>query len=133
MAMWILVGDEASARLFEAEEAGRDWRPVEVFSHPQSRMKAEDMMTDMPNNMESGMPVRDHEGMKFAKEIAKYFQTHQNNFQRLILVGPPRFLGALRGELSNPVAKKVTDSLNKELTQLSERELKDKLTTELML
>lgn len=133
MAMWILVSDEASARLFEAEEAGQDWRPVTVFNHPQSRMKAKDLMTDFPNNMESGMPVRDHEGKVFARELAKYLQTHQNDFQRLILVGPPRFLGALRGELASPVAKKVTDSLNKELTQLNDRELKQKLADELMI
>lgn len=133
MATWILVGDEASARLFEAEDPSGDWRAVQVFSHPQSRMKAEDFLTDRPNNEESGMPPRDFEGMRFTREIAQHFDRNQNAFDRLIIVGPPRFLGALRKNLSNPVAKKLTDSLNKELTQLNQRELQEKLVTELML
>ena len=133
MAMWILVGDEASARLFEADDDNQNWTAIETFSHPQSRMKAEEFMSDLPNAMESGMPAREFEGARFAKQIAKYFDSRQNNFQRLILVGPPRFLGLLRKELSNPVAKKLTDSLAKELTGLNERDLQQKLTIDLML
>ena len=133
MAMWILVGDEASARLFEADDEAQNWTPIENFSHPRSRMKAEEFITDLPNGPERGMPAREFEGARFAKQIAKYFDSRQNGFQRLILVGPPRFLGNLRKELSNAVAKKLTDSLAKELTGLNERDLQQKLTLDLML
>ncbi|MFL5319555.1 MAG: host attachment protein [Myxococcaceae bacterium] len=133
MAMWILVGDEASARLFDAEDDGQNWSLVTKFAHPESRARTQDMLTDFPNHPEDGTHIRDFEGMRFVKQLADYLAVNQNSYQRLIIVGPPRFLGALRKAISNPVAKKLTDSLNKELTQLKERELEERLTTELML
>lgn len=133
MAMWILVGDEASARLFEADDEANNWTPIQTFSHPESRARAKEIVTDYPNHPEDGVHVRDFEGARFAKELAKFLDTRQNDFQRLIVVGPPRFLGLFRKELSNPVAKKMTDSLAKELTNMGERELQEKLSIDLML
>lgn len=133
MAMWILVGDEASARLFQADDEAQNWTALQSFSHPESRARAGDIVTDYPNHPEDGNHVREFEGARFAKEIAKFLDLHQHKFERLVVAGPPRFLGLFRKELSNPVAKKMTDSLAKELTNLNERDLQEKLTTDLML
>ena len=40
-----------------------------------------------------------------------------------MLVAPPKFLGALRGELGKETAKLVVDELPKDLSSLNEREL----------
>lgn len=127
MATWILVGDEASARLFSANDAARRWRLREEFSHPQSRMKAEAVLTDRPNYPEPGTPQRDFEGLRFARALADHLDRHHGEFTRLVLVGPPRFLGELRKQLPGPVQKKLTDSLARELVHVETRELEDRV------
>ncbi|MEN9799075.1 MAG: hypothetical protein RL653_2771 [Pseudomonadota bacterium] len=127
MATWILVGDEASARLFTANDAARRWRLREEFSHPESRMKAEAVLTDHPNYQEPGTRHRDLEGLRFAREVAEHLAHHHGKYARLVLVGPPRFLGELRKHLPGPVQKKLTDSLARELVHVETRELEDRV------
>jgi protein required for attachment to host cells len=127
MTTWILVGDEASARLFTANEFARRWRLRGEFSHPESRMKAEEVLTDHPNYQEPGTRHRDLEGLRFARALADHLERHHGEFTRLVLVGPPRFLGELRKQLPGPVQKKLTDSLARELVHVETRELEDRV------
>ena len=127
MATWILVGDEASARLFTANDAARHWKLHAEFAHPESRMKAEAVLTDRPNYPEPGTPHRDAEGLRFAQQMAEHLVHHHGEYERLVLVGPPRFLGELRKHLPPPVLKKLTDSLARELVHVETRELEDRV------
>jgi len=125
MATWILVGDEASARLFTANDAARRWRLHAEFAHPESRMKADEVLTDRPNYEEPGTRRRDLEGLRFAREMAEHLVHHHGEYERLVLVGAPRFLGELRKHLPPPVQKKLTDSLAQELVHVETRDLED--------
>lgn len=127
MATWILVGDEASARLFTANDAARRWHLHAEFSHPESRMKADAVLTDHPNYQEPGTRHRDLEGLRFARELVDHLVLHHGEFTRLVLVGPPRFLGELRKHLPGPVQKKLTDSLAQELVHVETRELENRV------
>jgi protein required for attachment to host cells len=127
MATWILVGDEASARLFTANDAARRWHLHAEFSHPESRMNADEVLTDQPNYQEPGTRQRDLEGLRFARRMAGHLVHHHGEYERLVLVGPPRFLGELRKHLTVPVRRKLTDSLAQELVHVETRELEDRV------
>jgi len=47
----------------------------------------------------------------------------QNEFQRLVLVAPPRFLGLLRSSLDTPTQQLVVGSLDKDLAKVKEADL----------
>ena len=52
-----------------------------------------------------------------------------NQFERLIIVADPKFLGLLMKSLSDPSKKLVSLKIDKDLSKLSEKELRDHLPT----
>ncbi|MDQ3262725.1 MAG: host attachment protein [Myxococcota bacterium] len=103
---WILVADSAEARVFLSYPGQQGWFELKTFRHPQGRA-AED----------------------FAHQLAGYLEEslEKNQFERLILVSPPEFLGLLRAGLSKPVQDRVVDSMNKDLVSLPMDELEDRI------
>ena len=62
---------------------------------------------------------------KGAKRIGDYLDKARTDqrYEQLVLVAPPKFLGALRKELGKEVGKLVADELPKDLSWFNEREL----------
>jgi protein required for attachment to host cells len=75
------------------------------------------------------MSAVEHQVELFAKRIGEHLEKARNEhrYDRLCLVAPPRFLGALRKELTREVQKLVAEELPKDLSALSARELEDYL------
>ena len=61
----------------------------------------------------------------FARLLADKLQHArvQNQYQRLVLVAPPRFLGLLRASLDGPTSQLVLASIHKDLAISKEAEL----------
>jgi protein required for attachment to host cells len=74
-------------------------------------------------------PPKEAEAKHFAHELAASLEQAfgRNAYSRLVLVAPPHFLGMLRGCLSASVTKAVVATLDKDLTQINERELPDRV------
>jgi protein required for attachment to host cells len=55
---------------------------------------------------------------RFAAQVAQvlYKRAHEHDFERLIVVAPPRTLGTLRSAFRKEVAQKVTAEIPKDLT-----------------
>jgi len=55
---------------------------------------------------------------RFATRVAQvlYKKAHEHDFERLIVVAPPRTLGTIRNALRKAVAQKVTAEIPKDLT-----------------
>jgi protein required for attachment to host cells len=132
MTTWILVADEARARLLEAQ--GADGAVVEhlSFIHEEGRQHPRDVIADrLPRAQESVGGARHAiepqtdletvEAGRFAHELAAVLETGRvgRAYERLVLVAPPRFLGTLRAVLSDEVHKHVVGSLPKDVTRES--------------
>lgn len=135
---WILVAHEAGARLFESHGPGRGLQLVEEVEHPAGRARDGEIDTDRPGRSfrkNSADPRRaamsrsegphDRAVASFARELASKLQhgRMQNEFQRLVLVAPPRFLGLLRSSLDTPTQQLVVGSLDKDLAKVKEADL----------
>jgi protein required for attachment to host cells len=61
----------------------------------------------------------------FAKEIGRYLEQArtQHRYDELVIVAPPKFLGAVRKELGKEVEKLVVDELPKDLSWFNAREI----------
>src|SRR5262245_8827049 len=127
---WILVSDASRARLFQKVSGVEVWRLVEELAHPESRAHTHDVVTDRSGRsqrsgsasystaMEPQTPPKYVEMENFAHLLAGRLEQGfgKKAYDRLILIAPPRFLGLLRERLSDQVAKRVTASLDKDLS-----------------
>lgn len=70
-----------------------------------------------------------HESELFAREVAKYLKQAQNEgrFGNLCLVAAPEFLGVLRKQLDGNLEKAVSVEIDKDLTNVSAQELRERL------
>ena len=135
---WILVAHDAGARVFESRGPGKGIDLVETIEHPEGRMRDRDIDSDRPGRSfrkDSGDPRRaamsrkegPHERVvsNFARALTDKLQQArmENQYERLVLVAPPRFLGLLRSSLDGPTAQLVVGSIDKDLASSKEAEL----------
>jgi protein required for attachment to host cells len=135
---WILVAHEAGARVFENHGPGRGLDLIEEVEHAAGRERDSELASDRPGRSfrkNSADPRRasippsegphDRAVASFARELANKLRQArvQNQYRRLVLVAPPRFLGLLRSSLDDPTAQLVVGSLPKDLATTKEAEL----------
>ena len=133
---WIIAADSSRARVLQV--AGREEKLLEIedLLNPQGRLHDRDIASDAlgrwngpdrpgGNSMRAGASPVEHAVEQFAKRIGEYLDQARtaHRYDRLCLVAPPKFLGALRKELGAEVQKLVADELPKDLSWLSAREL----------
>lgn len=130
---WILVADEAIARLLEVDD--RILKPVEELTDPDAHAKAAEMRNDAHGRRgnsvttSAGEAELHQEAQRFAKEVAQRLAKHlqQGRFTTLKVVAAPRFLGYLRQAWSPQVAQTITDELDKDLVKADVDELERRL------
>jgi len=142
---WILVADASRARLFESNKKTGPWELIEEFEHPASAAKGHDIVADKfgrvqqsvadgtRSAMEPSTDPKEVEAMRFAQKLAAVLEQGHgcNAYGRLVLVAPPEFLGMLRKAIPATVAHRVAASVNKDLTQVPDRLLPQRLADEI--
>jgi protein required for attachment to host cells len=123
----VLVGDGRKA-LFLRNRGGAghpDLETVHVMQHPNppTREQGSDRpgRYSGPDGSRSAVEDTDWHQLeedRFAGEVADllYKQAHQHDFERLIVVAPPRTLGTMRQVLRKEVAQKISREIPKDLT-----------------
>ncbi len=139
---WLVVADRSRARIFSMTGPTTPLREIEDLLHPEGRQKARDLKSDRPPRLfrgrgEASHPVEskvgpnEQETIDFAKRIADYIEQArvQGESAPWVLIAPPDFLGALRAALSAPARKCVVQTLDKNLVQASESEIRAHLSS----
>lgn len=135
--IWVLVANASEARLFLNRGCNKGLELVKEMHHPDSRKKGVDLVADAPGRMqqsfspgarpamEPATQPKEVEAQRFAQELAQQLQSGRtgNQYDRLVLVAPPSFLGLLRDNLDGPTAGLILDTLNKDYTKSDGREL----------
>ncbi len=132
---WILVANASEAKVYSNKGIGKGLEIVAKLSHPDSRKKTSDLVTDRPGHMQgsgnghgSRQPATDpkqHEHDIFARELAQQLDQGRtsNSYQRLIVVAEAGFRGLLNGVMNSQVNGLVSDSIDKDYTKLNDKEL----------
>jgi protein required for attachment to host cells len=138
--IWVVIADSARARIVASGGASQPFQDIEQLVHGESRLRDTQRISDRPGRsfdshgegrhaMEPGVDPADQEALRFATDIAH--RIHQgrvgNEFDSLILVAPPRFLGMLRKAMDTGSRKLVQTELDKEFTQLDDEEIRRRL------
>lgn len=134
---WICVADAGHLRILRSTGPGTPVERLVEESHQRDRGKD---FADRPGRafesadgtrhaMEPGEdPVR-RDKRDAATEIARRLSDHaqKQDYQRLILVAPPQFIGDLRKQLSPAAASMVIAELDKDLTGETDAAVRDRL------
>jgi protein required for attachment to host cells len=124
----IVVADQAEAIFYDTTSLQA--RPSEVgrISDPVAHLHEQDMVSDRPGRghasvggarhaMELEDEPRRHEAVRFAKRIARRLDEarRKGEFEELIVVAGPPFLGVMRQQLSRPTRQRVVHEIRKDL------------------
>jgi protein required for attachment to host cells len=143
MTAWILVSDSGGARLFSALLGEDNWSLVKDFKHPEGREMSRDIRPSSPPGrmqqskapggrrtaMEPRTSPKEAEAERFAEHLANYLEdaTARREFDSLVLVAPPHFLGMLRGALRRQSAHHLRATVDKDLSSLDVHDLRERL------
>lgn len=132
---WILVANASEAKVYSNKGINKGLEIVASLSHPDSRKKTSDLVSDRPGHMPgagnghgSHIPLTDpkqNEHGIFARELAHQLDQGRtsNSYQRLIVVAEPHFRGLLNGAMNSQVSGLVSDTIDKDYTKLSGKDL----------
>jgi len=109
--IWVVVADEAIARILEWPRRGSELVPVEELTDPAAHAKGTDVLTDA-----------------VAQRLDE--RLRQQRFDGLRIAAAPRFLGLLRKHLSPQVNAVVQEETDKDLIHASNEELSERLMSE---
>lgn len=134
---WVVVADQARARLFSAFDQNGSLEEVEDQANPEGRLHERDLKTDSPGRAFDSMgegrhamgkhhSPKEQEAIRFAHEVAERLAAglHDGAYRHLIISATPRFLGLLREALPEDVAECIVLELHKDLTALSTDEIR---------
>ena len=133
---WIVVAESARARIFTMSGIGGKLQEATDLSHPESRLHDTELSSDLPgrtfdsqgesrHGMEPATDPKEREAQAFAAEIARHIERgrHEGNFDALVLIAPPKFLGRLRAELTKPARDALAGELDKNLVKADTKTL----------
>ncbi|NNM81106.1 MAG: host attachment protein [Burkholderiales bacterium] len=132
---WILVANASSASLYMNDGPKQGLKKIRTFEHSASREKASDLVSDRPghnrsagNGRGSYIPQSDpkqNEAQNFAMKLARELEHGRttNEFQRLILVAPPQFMGLIKNSTGPALLNLVSDHFEKDYTKIDEKTL----------
>lgn len=138
----LIVANSSRARLYRVR-AGR-LELLERLEHPESRVRASDLVTDRPGRGQDdsgGLPHRstmdpaedphEHEMIVFAREVARRtaILARRGRYPEVLLMAPPRFLGRVKSALDPGVARRIVASVSHDYTTKADAELVDILGT----
>ncbi len=133
---WIFIGDGSRARIVENDGPGKGLQPAldKEFKLPQ--MRTGEMGADRPSTrggmggqlrhgVEPKTDWHEQEKESFAREMADMLTeaAGKKQFDRLVLVAPPAFLGAMRAKLGAAAQDLISGELAKDLTHVSLHDL----------
>ena len=138
---WVVVADGSRARFLENLGPGRGLSEtaqpdLTTESRPSREVgteapgRAHDRQGPARHTMAPRVDWHEFEKAAFAGEVAALLNAaaRSKSFDRLVLVAPPKTLGALRGALDKQTAALVTGELGKDLTNHPLSELPRHLT-----
>jgi protein required for attachment to host cells len=125
---WILVANSSYAQIFSQEQTGKEMKVVHDIENPDGRLKNGEILTDRPGRafnrlggarhaLGSVVDPHTHEQQIFAKKLATILEKAllTREFETLVIIAPPQFLGELRNSLSEAVKKSIRKEVKKDL------------------
>lgn len=135
---WIVVANQAKARIFE-HNLRQGWvNLLETFEHPEGQMKNQDIKEGKPGKsfsswsgshsrhpMMTEVSPHDKEAEYFARKICHELEKSRTEhlYDELALVAEPHFLGTILAQLDEQTCSFIQDQISKDLCHFSDFEV----------
>lgn len=137
---WILVADAAKARLFELPKKGANLTEIACYTHPDGRTpglhpahgrlpRVNESKNSARHAIEPRTTLRNKHAKQFAGTLSNVVLRGrlEGRYDELVLMAPPRFLGALHERLDEQTLKCVVGEVGNDYLTLSADELRTHL------
>lgn len=124
----IVVADQAEAIFYDTPSLQSVPKEIARISDPAAHLHDRDLMSDRPGRsyesvggarhaIERENDPRQREAVRFARRIARRLDEarRKNEYEQLIVVAGPAFLGLMREEMSRPTRERVVHEVHKDL------------------
>lgn len=125
---YVLVADNARARVFLSDRFYRALEELQSFVHPEGRLHERDLDSDRHGRQRAAPNMGHHgfggennrqrqESATFAATLTDWLakQRESGAFEHLVLIAPPHFLGELRKHLHPGCARQLLAQVDKNL------------------
>ena len=132
---WILVANASLAHVYCNEGPNRGLSRIKSLEHSASREKGAELVSDRPGHYQGrgnghgaynpAKTPKEVEAERFALEVSRELNhgRTRNAYQRLILIASPHFMGLLNQHVDAHVRQMVSETIEKDYTKLTEKEL----------
>lgn len=137
---WVVVADAAVAKIYATNKHLGALTPVTVFQCDEARLHEQELTSDRAGRSFDSFGAGRHEtsaptsskqqiAIRFAKSVSKFLGQGRvkKDFDQLIIVAEPKFLGLLSGSLDAEVAKLVWQKFSKDFTKHDDEEIRQYL------
>lgn len=138
--IWVVVAESSRARIFSVVNRISPLSEVEDMINAAARSHERDLTSDLPGRsfdsggqgrhaMESHVDPKKNEVMVFARKVGERLEAARKTgqFDELYIISSPEFLGILRQNLDDVTKKHVTRTINKNLVQKDEAQIREYL------
>jgi protein required for attachment to host cells len=139
---WVVAADSAQAEVYRVSKIGGAFEPLRSLTNAEGHMKGRDLTTDKPGRafdsmgagrhaMASAVAPKEHAADTFAKEVCQLLESGRarGDFDRLVVLAPPDFLGRLRKAITPATNQLVVESVAKNLVGEDADAIRARLTT----
>ncbi len=138
MSLVCVVAAQSQARFFMQESTSKPLEEMPGLENPEGRLHERDLTSDRPGRTfdstgstrhakEQKTDVKKQLAINFAKQIAGYLEDRRNEFDQVVLIAPPAFLGLLRENLPDTLSKLVIREVDKDIVTKDVKEIQQYL------
>jgi len=137
---WILVAHRTEATVYTVERPTGPLVKLRKLDHPAGALKNRDLATDRPGRafdsagkgrhaMSREVEPAEQEVLRFAQRVAEELRAGRvaREYDKLLLVAAPKFLGHLRAALDDETRACVSFELDKNLAREDAKEIRRRL------
>ncbi len=138
--LWVVVAESSRARIFSVVNRISPLNEIDDMVNPAARSHDRDLTSDLPgrsfdstghgrHSIEPSVDPKKNEVIVFARKVSERLGSARKagQFDELILICSPEFLGLLRQNLDDVLKKHVTRTINKNLVQKDEAQIREYL------
>ena len=123
---WVIVADGGRARVFQTQGIALDLQEIDDLVNTEGSGTG---LTDKEAEVLDSNERKEKLEAKFSKRVAEYLEqgrSHQK-FHRLIIAAAPKFLGMVRGDLSEETRRLIFEQVSEDFSELSVDEIQTRL------
>lgn len=134
---WVVVAESSRARFFSVESRTSPLKEIEDMVNPGARLQGQDLTADgfgrtFDSNgqgrhaMEPRTEPKKQEAINFAHNVSERLENARRtgDYNDLVLIASPGFLGMLREHLGEVTQKHISKTINKNLINKTEAEIR---------